>query len=150
MLGWLSPAQIHAQLRAADIFVAPSRWEGLGLAAIEAMRAGVMVVASDVGGLREVVQDGVTGRLAKPGCADALRQALLADDASARAAMGREGRRRYLQRFTAERMNDEILALYERVDQVMRARPSRPAPRPARASAEGRFRAAGPARPPAT
>jgi glycosyltransferase involved in cell wall biosynthesis len=149
MLGWLSPAEVDAQLRAADVVVVPSRWEGLGLAAIEAMRAGVMVVASDIGGLREVVEHGVTGRLVQPGSAHLLRKALLADAPPARAVMGRQGRTRYLERFTAERMNGEILALYERVGQVMRAQASIDASKPRRTFGETRSRAAGPVPPPA-
>jgi glycosyltransferase involved in cell wall biosynthesis len=112
MLGWLDPARIAGQLEAADVLVAPSRWEGFGLAAVEAMRAGRPVVASGVGGLREVVADGCTGRLVEPGSVDALRRALLLDGPSTRRAMGEQGRMRYLDLFTALRMNEGVLDLY--------------------------------------
>jgi glycosyltransferase involved in cell wall biosynthesis len=66
LLGWLNPEQLQAQLLAADIVAMPSRWEGLGIAAIEAMRSGKPVVASAVGGLRELIVDGETGWLVPP------------------------------------------------------------------------------------
>src|SRR5260370_33256383 len=54
-------------LRALDIFVMPSLYEGLGVAALEAMACGLPVLASVTGGLREAVEDGRTGLLAPPG-----------------------------------------------------------------------------------
>ncbi|RIK67892.1 MAG: hypothetical protein DCC65_05320 [Planctomycetota bacterium] len=62
--------------QAADIFVLPSRWEGMSNALLEAMACGVACVATDVGGNREAIDDGVTGRLVRPGCADSLACAL--------------------------------------------------------------------------
>ena len=64
-------------LRAADLFVLPSLWEGLPLALLEAMAAGTPVVATAVGGVPGVVQDGAMGRLAPPADADALAQAMI-------------------------------------------------------------------------
>jgi glycosyltransferase involved in cell wall biosynthesis len=66
LCGWLSPAQLEAYYRSADVLVIPSRWEGFGLTAAEAMRAGLPVIASNVGGLQEIVADGVTGLLIAP------------------------------------------------------------------------------------
>lgn len=65
-------------LDAMDIFAFPSRSEGLGIAILEAMARGLPVVAARTGGIPEVVQDGVTGRLVPPESADALAQALRA------------------------------------------------------------------------
>lgn len=64
-------------LAAADLFVLPSLWEGLPLALLEAMAAGTPVVATPVGGVVGVVQDGITARLVPPADADALADALL-------------------------------------------------------------------------
>ncbi len=116
MLGWLDPpTATAAQLQAADVVVVPSRWEGFGLVAAEAMRAGKPVIASCVGGLRELVEDGVTGRLVPPDSAEALRAALLTDDAQTLRAMGEKGRERYLAGFMAKRMNDSLLSLYSQL-----------------------------------
>jgi glycosyltransferase involved in cell wall biosynthesis len=99
-------------LRDADIFVLPSRSEGLGIAAIEAMSASLPVVASAVGGIPEVVVDGVTGSLiqsegpagvsAEPDSHSMAKAMLhlLRNQELARA-MGEAGRRRYEECFTA-------------------------------------------------
>jgi len=76
-------ADVRELLAACDLFVLPSRHEGLGVAALEAMAAGRAVVATAVGGLQEAVVDGRTGLLVPPGDAAALAGAigrLLQDD----------------------------------------------------------------------
>lgn len=72
-------------IRHADLFMLPSETESFGLAALEALASGVPVVASDVGGLPEVIKNGVTGRLTPVGDVDAMADAaveLLADEAT--------------------------------------------------------------------
>lgn len=69
---------VAPELAKADIFVLPSRFEGFGIAAVEAMAASLPVVASDVDGLREVIQPGVNGLLTPPEEPQALAEALLA------------------------------------------------------------------------
>ncbi len=127
MLGWVAPTDIAAQMQAADLVVVPSGWEGFGLAAAEAIRAGKPVIASNVGGLRELVTEGVNGRLVPPDSPDALRAALMTDSLQMLKAMGEAGHRIYLQRFTAARMNQSLLGIYS---QLFRAR------HPAAASAD--------------
>lgn len=75
-------------LKAADVYVQPSRWEGFGIAALEAMAAGKPVVASDVPGLAQVVGD--AGLLFAPGDTGQLAQriAMLLDDAALRRKLG--------------------------------------------------------------
>jgi glycosyltransferase involved in cell wall biosynthesis len=101
-------------LEACDMLVAPSRWEAFGLTALEGLRAGKAVVATNVGGLPEVVEDGVSGILIPPEDVLALREAILVlgADNAARQAMGRAGRQRFLKHFTINRLHDEILSLY--------------------------------------
>lgn len=111
-LGWLSQAEIAGVLAAADIVVIPSRNEAFGLVALEAMRAEKMVVASAVGGLVEIVVDGVTGRLVPPDDPQALRKVLLMDGPDARAEMGRRGRAHFMTHFSSSRMHSDILDVY--------------------------------------
>jgi glycosyltransferase involved in cell wall biosynthesis len=81
-------------LAAADLFVLASAFEGLPVSIMEAMSAGLPVVATAVGGVPEAVEDGVTGLLVPPRDAAALADALvsLADDVSHQDADGRRGR----------------------------------------------------------
>lgn len=101
-------------LRALDVLLVSSLWESLPLAPIEAMACGVPVVATRVGGVPEIVEDGVTGRLVEPGRAEQLAAVLgeLLDDPDQRASMGAEGRRVAAERFGTERMVDAIASLY--------------------------------------
>jgi glycosyltransferase involved in cell wall biosynthesis len=112
IVGWQT--EVAPFLRTADLFVLPSRWEGLPVAAIEAMMAGVPVVATRVGGMPEVVDDGVTGLLVPPGdtraLVDAIRQLVI--DPSRRRALGRAGRQRALQRFSTEALWASLRDLY--------------------------------------
>jgi glycosyltransferase involved in cell wall biosynthesis len=108
---------VPALLARADLFVLPTTGrEGLGLAALEAMAAGLPVIASNIGGLPEVVRNGRTGYVVPPGDCDALERAifdLLANRDQARA-MGREGRQRVEQQFSAAGMVRSIEQLYAR------------------------------------
>ncbi|TFG61259.1 MAG: glycosyltransferase [Deltaproteobacteria bacterium] len=102
-------------LRAADLFVHPSRQEGFSNAILEAMAAGLPVVACDVGGNPEAVVDGVTGRLVPPRDPTALAAAMaeiLVDPGKGRS-MGEAGRQRATDRFSLDRMVREIEGMYE-------------------------------------
>jgi glycosyltransferase involved in cell wall biosynthesis len=104
-------------LAQASCLVLASDYEGAPLSILEAMAAGVPVVASNVAGIPELVADGVTGLLTEPGSAPALADGLrtmLADPARA-AALGAAGRARALERYSRERMVAELTALYEAV-----------------------------------
>jgi glycosyltransferase involved in cell wall biosynthesis len=97
------------------IVVVPSLGEGFGMVALEAMERGRAVVASAVGGLPEIVEDGVTGLLVPPADPAALGDALatlLADPARV-AAMGEAGRARALEVFTQERCTSRTEELYD-------------------------------------
>ncbi|MEX2645733.1 MAG: glycosyltransferase family 4 protein [Gaiellaceae bacterium] len=100
-----------------DAFCLTSANEGTPVAAIEALAAGVPVVATRVGGTPAVVDDGETGFLAEPGDVDALAEHVvrLARDLELRERMGRTGAERMRARYGIERMVDEVQALYERL-----------------------------------
>ncbi len=112
LTGWV--ADSRAWLRGFDVFVLPSLIEGFPLTTLEAMLAGVPVVASDVGGVGEAVREGQTGRLVPSGDVDALAAAIasLVDDPGTRAALGTRGRQVVLAEFTAGRMAARYEALY--------------------------------------
>jgi glycosyltransferase involved in cell wall biosynthesis len=110
-------------LSQAHVFVLATKWEGFPLSVIEAMRAGLPVVASDVGGISEAVIEGHTGYLTPSGDVNTLRQRLqvLADSPLLRAEMGSAGRARYEEKFTVERMLYQTLAVYRMVVLGVRA-----------------------------
>jgi glycosyltransferase involved in cell wall biosynthesis len=97
-----------------DVFAYPSRFEGLCLAVIEAQAAGVPVVATPVGGIRDTVQDGETGLLVPPDDPQALADAIvrLLDDREEAARMAARAREQ-AQQFSEERMVERTLALYD-------------------------------------
>lgn len=97
-----------------DVFAFPSLFEGLCLAVIEAQAAGVPVVATPVGGIRETVIDGQTGVLCQPGDPLGLARGILQllEDPDEAQRLAAEARRRVSERFSAERMVEETIALY--------------------------------------
>jgi len=101
-------------LMVADVVAMPSRSESFGLAAAEAMAFARPVVASDVGGLGEVVADGQTGTLVPPGDPPALAAAVAAllNDAQRRRTFGAAGRRRAEREFAADVFARRLLTLY--------------------------------------
>jgi len=76
-LGWIRNDRMDGYIRSFDAVIMPSRWEGFGLVALEAMRNGRAVLASRAGGLPELIIDGVNGRLFDPEAREALIQLLL-------------------------------------------------------------------------
>jgi len=104
-------------LAAANLFVLSSHWEGFPRSTLEAMRAGLPVIVSDVGGAAEAVIIGETGFIVPPADRDALVVALrtLANDPDMRVRMGQAGRQRYEKDFTFDRMYAETTALYDDV-----------------------------------
>jgi glycosyltransferase involved in cell wall biosynthesis len=105
---------IPAILAQSDIFVMPSLWEGLSIAAIEAMAAARPLILSDVGGNRELIADGQEGLLIPRNDSDALAQALLTllRSPELRAALGRQARARARRHFHIDTMTRQYEALY--------------------------------------
>jgi glycosyltransferase involved in cell wall biosynthesis len=125
-MGTAPDAELPGLFRSASVMVLPSVEhtcygrsvrvsELLGLVALEAMASGTPVVASRVGGLPEVVQDGVTGFLVPPGDVNALRERLdqLLRDPALAQRLGASARELVLERFTWTRVAERCLAAYE-------------------------------------
>lgn len=107
--------EVRPLLRAADLLVRPSLTEGMSNVVLEAMACGLPVVASRTGGLKEQIEDRVTGVLVAPGDAEALAEGLvsLLTDVQCRARMGAAGRRRAEQDFSLPSVVDAYERLYE-------------------------------------
>ena len=105
---------IRDWLERADVFVHTSRWEGFGIVLLEAMLAGLPVVATRVSAVPEVVADGETGLLVEPGDDTGLAEALgaLLSDRARAAALGEAGRERARDEFSVARMTERTLAVY--------------------------------------
>ena len=111
-LGRVAPAA--PVFERAEVVVVPSFGEGFGMVALEAMERGRPVIASAVGGLPEIVEDGRTGLLVPVGDAEALARAIreLAGDPARAAATAAAGRLRAIEGFAQERCTDRIEAIY--------------------------------------
>ena len=104
-------------LPAGDVFLLPSEHESFGLAALEAMSSGLPVVASNVGGLHEVIEHGETGYLYDPHDVDGMSATIqeLFDDEDRRKSLGLRARERAKKAFGKDKIIDEYVALYERL-----------------------------------
>jgi glycosyltransferase involved in cell wall biosynthesis len=113
-LGYVAPVQ--RAIEEAAVVVVPSMGEGFGMVALEAMERARPVIAAAIGGLGELVQEGVTGLLVPAGESGPLAHAIvsLASDLPRAAEMGEAGRRRALEHFLQERCTERTELLYER------------------------------------
>jgi glycosyltransferase involved in cell wall biosynthesis len=104
---------VAAWLGRATVFVHPARWEGFGLSVLEAMLAGLPVVASNVSSLPELVRDGASGLLVPPNDVGALAAAIAG--ALERPELGAAALSRARSKFSVARMAERTLTLYERL-----------------------------------
>jgi glycosyltransferase involved in cell wall biosynthesis len=109
--------EVASYYAAFDALILPSANEGTPVSAIEALAGGRPVVATRVGGVPDVVRDGVDGFLVEPGDVDAMAERLsaLAADPPLRHRMGEAGRASVHERYSVERLLDDIDALYRRL-----------------------------------
>lgn len=110
--GWLPADQARERLRSLDLFVHYSRWDALPNAVLEAMAAGLPVIASDNAGNRDAVVDGVTGFVVRNEVELLERSQQLIDDKALRLKLGAAGRERAERDFSRSRMLGELSRLY--------------------------------------
>ena len=112
--GFLPEDRLRSLVAAADCVVVPSRYEPFGLVAVEASALGTPVVASDVGGLGEIIIDGLTGHLVPPADATALAEGIAAvlDAPTASEVMALAARRRVAEEFTWPRIARQCVDVY--------------------------------------
>ena len=110
-------AEVHRVLREADVYALISNWEGFPRSILEAMSAGLPVVASDVGGVSEAVREAKTGFLVPRKNHQLLAERLraLITRADLRRSLGTLGRRRYQEEFRFELMFERTIALYQQM-----------------------------------
>jgi glycosyltransferase involved in cell wall biosynthesis len=113
-VGFVPPAELGAYYERAAVVACPSRREGYGVVAREAMAYGRPVVATSVGGLVDAVEDGVTGRVVSPGDPSALREKIqsLLGDPELRRRLGDEARKRARARFSWRVATEGTLGAY--------------------------------------
>ncbi|WP_105133526.1 glycosyltransferase family 4 protein [Burkholderia sp. BE12] len=115
--GWLAGSGKSRFYQEATLFCLPSRFESFGIAALEAMFYGVPVVATRVGGLAELVDDGVTGYLVEPDDAAALARAMyaIAIDPALRERMGQAARERAQRLYATEAVVGRYVDCYRQI-----------------------------------
>lgn len=116
-IGWVSGGEKEKYLRECDLFVLPSYFEGQSVAILEAMAYSCAVVASDVGGIPQMILAGETGILVKPKSAEALTKGLgeaLADPGLCRK-LGGSARRKVEEEFSIEKNMERLLSIYKKV-----------------------------------
>jgi glycosyltransferase involved in cell wall biosynthesis len=114
--GQVGANRVKAAMQSALFLVVPSLWyEGLPMTVIEAFANGLPVIASRIGSLPELIEDGVTGVLFQPGNSDALAAVIntLLSDPTRLSAMSAAARRRYEALYTPEKNRDLILSIYQ-------------------------------------
>lgn len=114
LLGAKSQDEVIGALQGSDILLAPSLAEALPVSLMEAHAVGLPVLATEVGSVDQIVQQGVSGYLVPPGDVEALCRRLreLIEQPEKRAEMGRRGRRHVEQHFDIDRLNDRLVTLY--------------------------------------
>ena len=115
-LGWIDHEKLASYYEKCDAVVMPSRWEAFGLVAVEAMKYGKAVIASDRGALPELIKNGENGYIFPFDSPDTLIHLLSGLDKEKLADMGRKAEKIFQKKYQMERMIEESVRLYEGKD----------------------------------
>lgn len=109
--GVVSEEKLRGFYQSADIIVAPSRMESFGLVHLEGLIYGKPVIGCNIGGMKEVIEDGITGLLAEPGDPESLLDCIesLINDEQLRTELGENARSSFLEKFTARQMAKRLI-----------------------------------------
>ena len=115
--GVLSHKDLLSRLKNSDICLIPSLFEGFGIVALEAMALGVPVIASDIGGLSEIISDEVTGLLVPPGDSHALASACrrLVENPDLKASIAHNAREMVLKKYSMDSIGPQWLDMYQKL-----------------------------------
>lgn len=116
-LGWVTGEEKRRCLEECDIFVLPTYFEGQSLSVLEAMAYSCAVVASGVGGIPQMIEDGQTGILVSPQDVESLKQGLekALGDAKLCSELGANARRKVEEEFPIEKNMEKLLQIYRKV-----------------------------------
>jgi glycosyltransferase involved in cell wall biosynthesis len=110
--GWATPGQVVELLKHCDALIVPSRWEGFGLVAAEAMRAGKAVICSNRGGLPEVVSNGVTGIVLPRLDSETISRVIAEVTDAQLTSFGIAGAERFQHMFASDKMHARTVQVY--------------------------------------
>jgi glycosyltransferase involved in cell wall biosynthesis len=114
-LGWINNRLLDSYYSKFDVVIAPSRWEGFGLVVIEAMKNKKAVIVSNKGALPELVQDGENGYVFTLEDENQLFKILSNLERKKLQELGINGEKRFLQSFTSEQLNNNLIKLYKKL-----------------------------------
>jgi glycosyltransferase involved in cell wall biosynthesis len=115
LYGWRTRAETVSMIAQATAIVMPSRWEGLPIAGLEAMRSGKALIASNCSAFPEIIDHGRTGLLFEMGNAAALADMIAATTPRQLATMGTNAAARFQRYYTSDRQAADMIALYRRL-----------------------------------
>ena len=115
--GSLSQQELLPYYQKANVVINPSLSEAFGMTLVEAMATETPVIATKIGGMPEIVDDGVTGLLTEPGNPQALADTIVESisDPTRAKAMGKAGREKVLQRYTWSKIAESLIAHYAKI-----------------------------------
>ncbi len=117
LLGWIEGCEKDNYLKCCDIFVLPSYFEGQPVSVLEAMSYGSCVIATQVGGIPQMIEDNESGLLIEPGNQSALKEALMKalDDEKLCERLGASAREKVQKEFSIDQCVEKLLSLYGKV-----------------------------------
>ena len=116
-LGWVTGEEKENVLRSCDILVLPSYYEGMPVCVLDALAFGLGVVSTEVGGVPEIIDDGIEGILVKPRDVDSLYNGLkrALENPEGLKTMAQKGREKVKDKYSAETEVDQLTKIYEKI-----------------------------------